>query len=341
MSKTSIKIENLSTGYHHKKGNYVVAKKLSADINKGELTCLLGSNGVGKSTLLKTLCGFLPKLEGDIYIEGKNGLEYTPTELAKTLSVVLTEKINLRNMTVTDIVSMGRSPYTDFWGRLRKEDKAIVNQAIKHVGIQHLANRPIQSLSDGERQKMMIAKALAQETAIIILDEPTAFLDYPSKIEMMRLLHDLSRESSKTIFMSTHDLDLALQTSDCIWLLNKETGLHVGTPEDLAIEGTLTNFFESPSLDFNVETGLFGVKCFCNYYIETEGEDGQYKQMLKKALLRNHIQIERAEENLKTIPCKISVCDNTYIVKTKTQTIKCEIIRQVLDTVYSVQQEAI
>lgn len=332
MKKPSIEIHNLTTGYHHKKGDYVVARDLNATIKGGELTCLLGSNGVGKSTLLKTLCGFLPKINGEIFIEGKNGTDYTPTEMAKVLSVVLTEKINLRNMTVTDIVSMGRSPYTDFWGRLRKEDRRIVEKSIEHVGITHLASRPIQSLSDGERQKMMIAKALAQETSIIILDEPTAFLDYPSKIEMMRLLHDLSRESDKTIFMSTHDLDLALQTADCIWLLNKETGLHVGTPEDLAIKGILTNFFDSPSLDFDKESGLFGVKNFTQYYISVKGEKGQMMSMLQKALLRNHISMNPQDESrLKKLIPEIIVHNDHYEVSCNGQTKSTGHIAEVLD----------
>ncbi|MBO7372406.1 MAG: ABC transporter ATP-binding protein, partial [Bacteroidales bacterium] len=149
--------------------------------------------------------------------------------------VVLTEKNNLQNMTVEELVGMGRSPYTGFWGRLRDEDKAKVAQAIDLVGIAELRDRMVQTLSDGERQKVMIAKALAQETPIIFLDEPTAFLDYPSKVEILNLLHKLSQEAGKTIFLSTHDLELALRVADKVWLMTKGGEVKTGSPAKLIV----------------------------------------------------------------------------------------------------------
>ena len=188
-NRETIQIRNLSIGYPGKNEVKVVASGITATILSGELTCLLGANGVGKSTLLRTLSAFQPKLGGEIYIEGKEIDDFTDKELSHVISVVLTEKPDIRNMTVEELVGLGRSPYTGFWGVLTQEDKKVVNKSIALVGIQDLQQRMIQTLSDGERQKVMIAKALAQETPVIYLDEPTAFLDYPSKVEMMQLLY--------------------------------------------------------------------------------------------------------------------------------------------------------
>lgn len=163
-------------------------------------------------------------LSGNIWIQGRRLSDYRDKELATVIGVVLTEKCQLRNMTVTELVGMGRSPYTGFWGTLSKKDRRIVEDAIALVRIEDLKERMVHTLSDGERQKVMIAKALAQETPVIFLDEPTAFLDYPSKVEILHLLHRLSREMNKTIFLSTHDLELALQIADQLWLMDRKRG---------------------------------------------------------------------------------------------------------------------
>ena len=232
----TIRLESLAIGYHGKHSVKVVAEGISDSIRSGELTCLIGENGAGKSTLLRTLSGFLPPVSGEIDILGKPLKSYRETDLAKVIGVVLTEKNNLQNMTVEELVGMGRSPYTGFWGRLRTEDKEKVVQAIALVGIGELKDRMVQTLSDGERQKVMIAKALAQETPIIFLDEPTAFLDYPSKVEILNLLHRLSSEEGKTIFLSTHDLELALRVADRVWLMTKKGAVQTGSPDNLVID---------------------------------------------------------------------------------------------------------
>lgn len=232
----TIRLESLAIGYHGKHSVKVVADGITDSISSGELTCLIGENGAGKSTLLRTLSGFLPPVSGEIFILGKPLKSYRETELAKVIGVVLTEKNNLQNMTVEELVGMGRSPYTGFWGRLRDEDKEKVAQAIALVGIGELKDRMVQTLSDGERQKVMIAKALAQETPIIFLDEPTAFLDYPSKVEILNLLHRLSSEEGKTIFLSTHDLELALRVADRVWLMTKKGAVQTGSPDNLVID---------------------------------------------------------------------------------------------------------
>ena len=187
--ESTVVIRDLTIGYrkHWRKEegsrSKIVAGNINASIRQGELTCLLGANGVGKSTLLKTLSGFLEKLGGEIMIMGKELGSYTPKELSTTMGVVLTDKCDVRNMSARDIIGMGRSPYTSFWGTLSRDDYRIVDESIAMIGIEHLSGRMVHTLSDGERQKVMIAKALAQQTPIIILDEPTAFLD--SKLKIM------------------------------------------------------------------------------------------------------------------------------------------------------------
>ena len=287
-NKVSVELKDLSIGYRTKQGVRVVAQGLTAQLQRGQLTCLLGENGVGKSTLLRTLAAFQPKLEGSVSIEGRELDDYSERKLARTIGIVLTEKPDVQQMTVMELVEMGRAPYTGFWGRLNEDDRKVCNEAIALIGIEPLKDRMIQTLSDGERQKVMIAKALAQQTPVIFLDEPTAFLDYPSKVDMLLLLSRISREAQKTIFLSTHDLELALQVADTIWLMDKsgkrkvESGkrkeksaedaekkgpaerkeiaekgatLQIGTPYELAQNGALSQFIERGNgIEFNKDT---------------------------------------------------------------------------------------
>lgn len=313
MKQTTICIDNLSIGYLSKTGSKVVADGINAGINSGELTCLLGTNGVGKSTLLRTLSAFQPKLGGKIDIAGKEIDTYTDKELSTVISVVLTEKCDIRNMTVNELVGLGRSPYTGFWGTLRKEDVEVIERSIALVKIQDLSHRMVHTLSDGERQKVMIAKALAQETPVIFLDEPTAFLDFPSKVEMMQLLHRLSRQTNKTIFLSTHDLELALQIADKIWLMDKMDGVTIGTPEDLSLSGKLSGFFARKGIVFDLETGLFRVDNEYTSQIRLIGH-GQKYAMVRKALQRNGILANRNIESDIYIETGDLKEDNGFIV---------------------------
>lgn len=226
---------DLTTGYRRGKKETEVGRHLTASLYSGELTALLGRNGAGKSTLMRTLAGFQPPLGGKVMIEGREITDFKGGDLAKTVSVVLTEKPVLENMDVEALVSLGRSPYTGYWGGLSEHDREAVERAIELTGIESLRKRDVQSLSDGERQKVMIAKAFAQETPVIFLDEPTAFLDYPSKAELMRLLGRLARDEGKTIFVSTHDLEIALRLCDRFWQLDKEKGLTVRTDPDYSL----------------------------------------------------------------------------------------------------------
>ncbi|MBR5399466.1 MAG: ABC transporter ATP-binding protein [Bacteroidales bacterium] len=245
-NKETIRLENLVIGYETK----TVAEGINASLNSGELTCLIGPNGAGKSTLMRTICAFQKKLGGSIFIEGKELSDYPDKELARKIGVVLTHRPQIQNMSVEELVALGRSPYTGFFGRLTEEDKRIVAEAIDMIGITSLKDRMIQNLSDGERQKVMIAKAIAQQTPLICLDEPTAFLDFPSKIETMQLLKKLCREQGKTIFLSTHDLELTLQIADRIFLMQNGT-ITSGTPQETAQSGALSSFIEREGIIFD------------------------------------------------------------------------------------------
>ena len=259
MKEKTVEIRDLSIGYKTGNNFKPVFKNLNATLYGGELTCLLGANGVGKSTLLRTLSGFLPKQTGEIGILGKTIDTYTDKELARTIGVVLTERPNVGDLSVTELIGLGRSPYTGFWGRLNPVDDAVVEDVIRMIKIEALADRPVLTLSDGEWQKVMIAKTLAQETPLIYLDEPTAFLDFPSKVEIMRLLLALTRRAGKTIFLSTHDLELALQIADTIWLMDMHTGMTIGTPDELRLNGSIENFFRCDGVVFDRKTGFFRI----------------------------------------------------------------------------------
>ena len=207
---TAITTSRLTVGY---RGHRVV-EDISLSLPCGRLVCLLGPNGAGKSTLLRTLCGFQPPIAGTVTISGNDITTMSAAEVARLVSVVLTDRPLTPSLTAREMVGMGRAPYTGFWGRLSDDDRRLVSEAMQTVGIDSLATRRMGRLSDGERQKVMIAKALAQHTPVIVLDEPTAFLDYPSKVAVMKTLARLAHDEGKTILMSTHDLELAAQLGD-------------------------------------------------------------------------------------------------------------------------------
>lgn len=284
MSDT-ILIKDLTTGYPDKSGARVITSDITARLESGTMTCLLGPNGAGKSTLLKTISCSLAPLEGTFRILGRDRSDYTRAELAKVIGVVLTEQIHFVNLTVEELVGLGRSPYTGFFGQLSDDDRRIVSEAIETIGISHLKDRRVNSLSDGERQKAMIAKVLAQQTPIILLDEPSAFLDFPSKVELMLMLRRLCHEKNKTVLLSTHDLDIALRMADNLWLVSKDNGLVSGMPEDLSLQGWLPRIFHGKDIIYNESTGLFGIDFHPQASITVSGE-GTRVAMLGKALLR-------------------------------------------------------
>lgn len=256
---SSITLKNLIIGYRSMHQLRAIASPVHASLQAGELTCLIGANGVGKSTLLRTLAGFQPALDGEILIQDKSLSDFSAQELAREISIVLTSKTDHAQLSAEEIVGIGRSPYTGFWGTLSAADKQIVASALQETGIQHLAQRNISELSDGERQKVMIAKALAQQTRIIILDEPTAFLDFPSKIETLQMLRHLAHEQHKSILLSTHDVELALQLSDRLWLM-EESRFSIGTSKELAADGSLSRFINRDGIRFNQDSLRIEIK---------------------------------------------------------------------------------
>ena len=257
MSRTPvIETSGLIIGYTQKGGkNRIIHDSLQLQLFAGEMTGLLGLNGAGKSTLLRTLCGFQPALGGKIILKSRLLSDYSQSELSRLIGVVLTEKTNAGGITVQELVALGRHPYTGFFGQLKKADKQVVAESLMAVGIADKASHFVSELSDGERQKAMIAKALAQQCPIILLDEPTAFLDVTSRLETMSLLHRLCVEQGKAILLSTHDLDLAIQMSDCLWLMGKKRPMACGAPEDLILNGSFASFFNKEGITFDSSSG--------------------------------------------------------------------------------------
>ena len=255
MNTPVLSISNLSTGYRGK----VVAQGLTAQLMPASLTALVGQNGAGKSTLLRTLAALQPAMGGEVRWQGRELAEYSPNELARLVAVVLTARTESDALTVEDVVSLGRVPYTGLSGRLSAADYALVEAAMAQMGVEEWRRRRVQTLSDGERQRVMIAKALAQQTPVIMLDEPTAFLDFPGKVALLKLLERLSSLHGKTILFSTHDLELALQLVSRLWVLSAD-GLAEGTPRALAGDGTISRLFAGAGVIFNAAQMRFVVE---------------------------------------------------------------------------------
>jgi iron complex transport system ATP-binding protein len=243
---------NLSVGYKDR----TVLSSLNLNLNKGQLTCLLGPNGSGKSTLIRTLAGIQKPLLGMVTLQEKSLREVSPKTLAKQLSLVLTDRVTPGNLTVYELVSLGRFPYTTWMGSLTGEDKDVIQWALEITGTMQFANRHIGELSDGEKQKVMIARALAQQTDLIILDEPTAHLDSPNRIEIFHLLRELVSSGHRAILISTHDIDTAIANADKLWLVANQS-ISQGAPEDLVLDGRLEKAFTKEGLSFNYSLGRF------------------------------------------------------------------------------------
>ena len=292
-----LKASRLSIGY--KKGTKeekTLAGPLELEIHPGQLICLLGQNGAGKSTLIRTLAGLQPLLSGTVETAGKNIAKLKPPERAKQLSMVLTDRVPSGNLTVYSIIALGRFPYTNWLGTLQPKDREIVQWAMQITDTTSFANRKLIELSDGESQKVMLARALAQDTPVIILDEPTAHLDLPNRITLMRLLHQLARSTGKGILLSTHDLDLALQTADEVWLLGNDGDFTKGAPEDIVLNGTFEAAFHKEGFTFDKSSGTFVIHKSNGKSIRVEGE-GTPLFWTKRALLREGFTVSaNAEE---------------------------------------------
>jgi iron complex transport system ATP-binding protein len=248
-------IEGLSVGYgEHGQGYKPVFSGITLKAGKGESIAVIGKNGVGKSTLLRTIGRLQKPLGGKINIRGTDINYYKRNEFARLVSFVSTEIIRVSNMNVLDLVAMGRYPYTGWTGKLGDDDYRIIEESVHLTGIDDLKYKPVNQVSDGERQRAMIARSLAQDTEIIILDEPTAFLDLPGKYEIIRLLNEMTANKGKTIIFSSHDLNITLQETDKIWLMNGNK-ITEGAPEDLIISKKINNLFKDSHMSFNFESG--------------------------------------------------------------------------------------
>jgi len=253
-----LQIKNLSTGYFPKKReSKVLHQALNMDLAAGELVCILGPNGAGKSTLLRTLLGFQKSLKGETYYSGRSLKELSVQEMAKIVSVVLTDRIDDSFLTVYEVVATGRYPYGSFTGSLKDSDKEIVQNAIQQLGIENFSSQLFSTLSDGEKQKTMIARAIAQETPLIFLDEPAAFIDSPSKVSLMEILINLAHEHKKGILLTTHDMEPALRFADKLWLLGINGEFEEGEPQKLIEDGSINRFFDNEEVVFNKDKVRF------------------------------------------------------------------------------------
>ncbi|MER7666631.1 ABC transporter ATP-binding protein [Streptomyces sp. NPDC096193] len=267
---------------------------LDLEARAGELTVLLGPNGAGKSTLLRTLCGLLPPLDGRIRIGGIDLVQASPTSLARQLAVVLTDRVDPGLLSVRELAGLGRHPHTGFTGRLTVVDHAVVEWSLRAVGAGHLANRPAAELSDGERQRVLTARALAQEPEVVLLDEPTAFLDVPSRVALTVLLRDLARDKGLTVVVSTHDLELALRVADAVWLVDRNSHVHAGAPEDLIRSGVVAAAFDADHLAFDPASGTFGLRRTPHAHVAVDAP-ADVLPLIERALAREGLAVADRE----------------------------------------------
>jgi iron complex transport system ATP-binding protein len=254
-----LKTEQLSIGYATKKAKTIVADHINIELNKGKLIGLVGANGIGKSTLLRTLTNVQNPLDGLVFINSKNISDFQPEDLAKALSLVLTEQIASKNLSVFELVALGRQPYTNWVGNLSEEDISIINKALQQTTIEDLKHKKCFELSDGQLQKVMIARALAQDTDLIILDEPTTHLDMYHKAYILKLLQKLVKETNKTILFSSHEIDLAIQLCDKMIVMTQDNVVS-DSPCNLISEGVFKTLFPKDLIDFDENSGSFRVK---------------------------------------------------------------------------------
>ncbi|MCA0931507.1 ABC transporter ATP-binding protein [Lutimonas saemankumensis] len=255
-SYSVLKTIELSIGYNSRKNEKLISTNLDLTLNKGELICLIGKNGIGKSTLIRTLSKMQPRLSGEILLNNINIDTYSRIELAKNIGLVLTEKIPASNLTVYELIALGRQPYTNWIGKLTDEDISQINKALENSDLAGLAHERCDKLSDGQLQRAMICRALAQNTEIIILDEPTAHLDVQHKIETFRLLKNIAHKLDRAILISTHEIQLATQISDKLWLMT-EDGIIQGKPSKLIENEDINLLFDSKKIHFDKETNQF------------------------------------------------------------------------------------
>ena len=287
--------KDLTVGYRKGNSTSPVISGLNLSLSRGKLVALIGANGIGKSTLLRTLVGNQPPLEGEVSISGIRIGEISRKNLSLLLGIVNTERTQAGALTVREVVSLGRQPYTGFLAILSKNDKSIVEKAMQDAGILHKASSFLAELSDGERQKVMIAKALAQCTPIIILDEPTAFLDVASRMETMLLLHNLAHKQNKAVLLSSHDLSQSMMLADELWVVTNDQKIISGNTEDVVLSGAMDSIFASSIISFDLLQGDFCINLDSQYDIKLNCNDKILKKWIGNALKRNGYGISNDE----------------------------------------------
>jgi len=287
--------QQLSIGYSKKGKTDIIQSGLDLQLRAGELVCLIGPNGSGKSTLLRTLTGLQKSLSGKTLIDGQDISRIKQHEKAMMLALVLTERVDIENTTVYNLVSLGRHPHSNWWGNVTDQEDVIIREAIEMVHMDHKMHKNINELSDGERQRAMIAKALAQDTPIIMLDEPTAHLDLPNRVEIMLLLHKLAHKTQKAILLSTHELDLALQAADRIWLISTDHGIESGVPEDLVFNGSFNRTFQSNAYFFNAANGNFSMNYPMTKKVWVSGDKTRMYWTLRALARAGYMVVQDAE----------------------------------------------
>ncbi|WP_300728864.1 ABC transporter ATP-binding protein [uncultured Bacteroides sp.] len=292
-----IEAKNLSIGYANRHKQEVVHSQLDFCLYRGELTCLLGANGAGKSTLLRTLAGVQKPLRGELKLLGQPIQNYSEKERSRTIGIVLTDKTQAGGLTVRELVALGRQPHTGFFGRLNLKDNEIIDYALDAVGIAHKASKYTAELSDGERQKVMIAKALVQECPLILLDEPTAFLDVVSRIEIMHLLHQLAQKEQKAILLSTHDIEQALVLADKLWLMTDANGLECGVTEDIILNNRMDTLFPEKDIRFDLTHGIYSPTVKGNHSLYLTADNETLRHWAQNALNRNGYLCHTPEKN--------------------------------------------
>jgi len=288
--KYPLEINKLKIGYKDGKQFRVLSESINVHANSGELVALIGPNGAGKSTFLRSICQLQPVFNGDIFLQGLNANTLTRNQIAKQISLVSTEMNKTSRLKVFDLVGLGRFPYGNWYSGLKDDDLEIVNLSLQQVGMLSFAQRYITELSDGEFQRVMIARALAQDTPIVILDEPTAFLDLANKYSVVKLLWELCKKHNKTIIYSTHDINIALQFADLFWVLNKGD-LTSGAPEDLLLNQTIEQLFVENNLIFDIYSSQFVKPKVYFYNVHLLG-DGKEYQITKMALNRLGVSVD-------------------------------------------------
>lgn len=292
----SIVLNGLNIGFRKPRNRITVYGPVNASIRENEMVALIGRNGIGKSTLLRTIAGLQPPTGGEIKLNGISVQKIGLKDMSRMVSYVSTEPVHGFRIRVDEIIALGRFPYSGWLGKLNEIDRQAISDAVQYTGIAGLLNKSIHEISDGERQKVMIARALAQDTPIIILDEPTAFLDLPARYEILRILNDLSIHNKKTILFSTHDLELAIDVADKLWVMTGDE-MFQGAPEDLLINNVFRNLFLSSPAEFDEKTLQFRFYREFSHRIRITGDDS-LRALTQKSMERIGIGITGNDSDL-------------------------------------------